>query len=327
MKIFLKIIGGLFALLLVAIIASLCWFQATYKRDFSSVPLPDIHASTDPAVIARGEYLANAVAHCSACHSPANYVQHHRLASNLQDLRGGFAMHAGPFGTYYPANLTSDRETGLGALSDGQIARAIRHGVGRDGRLAAFMKFAVGNMSNEDLTALVSYLRSLPAVSNAVPNDEWGILAKALSSKFNPNEHPTLAHVAPSDEPSIARGEYLANGPAFCVGCHTPADPMQGFAFTGARFSGNEDAEPDPTDPNFVFRMPNLTPDRETGIMAGWDEEQFVSRFRAGRAYEGSKMPWDNFKRMTDSDLRSLYRYLHSLPPTRHEIGAPRRER
>jgi hypothetical protein len=124
---------------------------------------------------------------------------------------------------------------------------------------------------------------------------------------------------------SLERGEYLATGPAFCYGCHTYANPMDGFRYTGVPFAGGA-AEPDETEEGFEIIAPNLTPDPATGILAGWNEDRFVARFRGGAVYGGSKMPWENFGQMTDDDLRSLYRFLTSLPPTRNVTGPSRRQ-
>ncbi|HEX2677028.1 MAG TPA: hypothetical protein VHM19_10320 [Polyangiales bacterium] len=324
MKTALKIVVSFIGLLLVSISVFVIYCLATYRHDYSSVELPNIHASKDPAVIAQGEYLANAVAHCPACHEPSYYVRRRTLTANLSDLRGGFVFHAGPFGTFHAANLTSDPATGIGNVSDAQLARAIRHGVDRHGRYAAFMAFSVGNMADEDLTALVSYLRTLPPKSNPVPADEWGIVAKLMASKFVPHDEPKMKYV-PEGGVSVERGEYLANGPAGCYNCHTRRDPMNGFAMVGARLSGNNDADPDETEPGFEIAAPNLTSDPETGRTGAWTEDQFVSRLRAGRTVAGSHMPWENFARMTEDDLRSLYRYLHSLPPVKNDVGPTRR--
>lgn len=322
-----KFVRGMVMLLLGVLLLAIggyAYIETTYDRDYSSIPLPRIQASTDPAVIREGEYLVHAVAHCSACHGPSESVKDHKLGDR-RDLSGGFVLEAGPFGRFVPANLTPDPETGIGALNDGQIARAIRHGVDRNGKFAAFMALAVGHMSDEDLTAVISYLRSLPPARNKTAPDEWGLMAKALSGVFTPKNEPPMKHVA-SGTVSIERGEYLANGPAFCVGCHTAADPMEGFKPTGPKFSGEPHAEPDPTDAAFEFVAPNLTPDPETGIMASWTEDVFVARMRTGRVHVGSKMPWDNFAQMTDQDLRSIYRYLRTLPPTKKETGPSRRK-
>lgn len=94
------------------------------------------------------------------------------------------------------------------------------------------MSFAVGPMADEDLVAVVSYLRSIPAVKNPTLRDEWGFVAKALSSKFSPNTRKPPPFVR-EREPSRERGDYLVNGPALCAGCHTPFDIMKGFEPAG----------------------------------------------------------------------------------------------
>jgi mono/diheme cytochrome c family protein len=298
----------------------------TYERDFSAVPMPNIKASQDPAVIAHGAYVANALAHCSACHGNGESTNKHELPTDAKDLRGGYVIDAGPFGVFYPANLTSDPETGIGKLSDAELARTIRHGVSHTGAYAPLMSFAVGPMSDEDLTAVVSYLRTLPPIKNPVPRDEWGFLAKALSSKFNPRMEKAKRYVPPSETPSVARGDYLANGPALCFWCHTPTDPTAGFAEIGTRFSGGAEPEPDVVDERYEVLPPNLTPDPETGALTHYDEQSFVERVRKiGAVSKGSPMPWDNFKQMTDSDLKSIFAYLRSLPPTKRFTGPGRR--
>lgn len=309
--------------------SAFAYVNVTYKRDFSAVPLPDIKASQDPAVIAHGAYVANALAHCSACHGNGESTNKLDLPADPKDLRGGYVLKAGPFGVFYPANLTPDPETGIGKLSDAELARVIRHGVAPNGGYDPLMAFAVGPMSDEDLTGVISYLRSLPPIKNAVPRDEWGLLAKALSGKFNPRMTKAPPYVPPAEEPNVKRGEYLANGPALCFGCHTPIDPAAGFVETGPRFSGASEPEIDKLDEKFELFAPNLTPDPETGALASFDEEAFVNRFRKiGRAAaQGTVMPWDNFKQMTDGDLKSIFAYLRSLPPTKHFTGPTRRPR
>lgn len=323
----LRALAALVALLVLGALGFYVYVQVTYQRDFAGTPRPAVQASKEPDVIKRGEYLAHAVAHCSACHGPAERASERKLAANLHDLRGGYVMKADPFGTFYPANLTPDPETGLGKLSDGEVARVIRHGVAPDGRLDAFMTLAVGSMADEDLVALLSYLRSIPPIENPTSKDEWGFVAKALSSKFNPNMRKAPAFVREGGV-SRERGEYLANGPALCGGCHSPYDLVNGFALAGAAFSGALEPDPDPSEAGFEIISPNLTPDKETGALASYTEDGFIDRFKkGGRVYKGSKMPWDNFALMTDDDLRSVYRYLQSLPPTKRSVGPTRRAR
>ena len=313
------VVGGLTAL--VGGLAG--WVQLTYRQDYSGTPLPNVVASKDPAVIARGEYVVQALAHCSSCHGPPNSSSQRKLDADSSDLSGGVHFPAAPFGDFYSANLTPDPDTGLGTRSDGEIARAIRYGVDHTGGYAAMMALSVGAMADEDLTAVVSYLRSLPPKKRDSPPDEWSFLAKALSGKFQPHDEPPPAYV-PAGDVSVERGRYIANGPAGCYLCHTPRDPMKGFAESGPRFSGDPEGRSDDTDPQYILVAPNLTPGRG-GRLSAWTEDQFLQRMRAGAAYRGSDMPWENFAKMTDEDLRSIYRYLKSLPPAEGPEGPSRR--
>ena len=96
--------------------------------------------------------------------------------------------------------------------------------------------------------------------------------------------------------------------------------------FARKPYSGVTEPEPDHLDPNYVFMIPNLTPDEKTGHIAAWSEEDFVKRLKTGRIHAGSKMPWEGFSTMTEEDLRSIYRYLKSLPPVHNDIGEIRRK-
>jgi mono/diheme cytochrome c family protein len=302
----------------VVLIAGFAGFvQVTWSVDHPDTPYPVITASADPDVIARGEYLIHAVAHCSTCHQPVEHVDAHRLETSAP-LVGGYAIEAGPFGTYTAANLTP-HATGIGAMSDGELARAIRHGVDRHGKLIPIMRLAVGPMSDEDLTAVVSWLRAQEPVEASRSGPQYGFLARALSGKFTPRTEEAPAFV-PEGEVSIERGRYLATGPGFCSGCHTPHDPMAGFAPSGPAFSGGT-PEPDHKNKGFEITAPNLTPHPTAGLIAGWTEDQFVARFGAGRVIAGSPMPWEGYLLLTEEDVRSIYRYLMSLDPVERDTG------
>jgi mono/diheme cytochrome c family protein len=321
MKKFLKVLGYVLGGLMVLVLGFYVYVQATYERDYSSVPLPNIVASKDPEVIAQGEYIVNAVAHCSACHgtTPGS-----KKVDFSHPLSGGFDWDIPLFGHFVAANITPDDETGIGKMSDGQVARAVRSAVARDGRIAPFMLLGVGDMSDEDLTAVVSWLRVQKPVNRKNDEERWGFFAKMLAGNFTPRTNPPLKHVPPG-EPSVERGRYLAEGPARCEGCHSPFD-VATMTPKGAPFSGSSEAEPDFQESGFEFVVPNLTPDKESGHITGWSEDQFVARLKGGRVFAGSKMPWDNFGRMTESDMRSIYRFLRTLPPTKHVIGPTHRK-
>jgi mono/diheme cytochrome c family protein len=323
MRKLIKWVGILVAVVVLGLGAALGWVLVTWDADYSAMPKPAITASTEPAVVAHGEYLFHAVAHCSICHGGPSAIA--RKRGDRSPQVGGYVFHAGPFGTFVARNLTADRETGLGAQTDGEIARVLRSAVDRDGHFVPFMKLGVGAIADEDLTALVSYLRTLPAVRRQEEAEAWGLLAKALAAtRFKPATQVPPPYAAQAAEPSIARGNYLANGPAACRYCHTRHDAMAGFVEVAPAFTGG-DVEPDESDAASEFAAPNLTPDATSSPIAAWDEATFVTRFRGGRVFAGSHMPWENFAELTESDVRSLYRYLRSLPPVATAAGPSRR--
>lgn len=285
-----------------------------------ATPYPDVKASTEAEIIARGEYVVRTVGHCSQCHG--DYPRENPSANSPSvPLSGGFEFRMGPLGTLYAANLTPDPETGIGKRTDQEVARTISTGVLANGQLSVFMRYSAANLSADDLVAVVSYLRSLPPTKKAVPPQAMTTMGKALfaTMTLTPDLTPLPEHVPPADEPNVKRGEYLAENVALCVVCHSRTD-MTTFLPIGPKAGGGT---PDPSpedDSDMEFASPNLT-SHATGMTGKLDEEKFVERIRAGRAFPASKMPWENFSRMSESDLRSIYRYLRSLPPIDHDVG------
>jgi mono/diheme cytochrome c family protein len=127
--------------------------------------LPRAHAET-PAE--RGSYLV-VIAGCNDCHTPGFFFGKPDKDKFLGGSDVGFEIPG--LGVFNGRNLTSDKETGLGAWTDEQIAAAITTGKRPDGRqLAPIMNYpAFVNMTKEDVAAVVAYLRTIPAVHNKVP--------------------------------------------------------------------------------------------------------------------------------------------------------------
>ncbi|HMA43118.1 MAG TPA: c-type cytochrome [Gemmatimonadales bacterium] len=288
-----------------------------WDRTFDA-PLPAIRASTDSAVIARGRYLVYGPAHCAYCHNAAETVA--ALDRGEQPpLAGGFVFHL-PVGTFRAPNLTPDSATGIGRLSDGAIARVLRFGVLPGGR-AAVPFMAAQDLSDADLLAIVSFLRSQPPVRRAVRPHDINLLGKAVLAFVIKPIGPTGTPPAesPPPGPTVERGAYLVRVVAECTGCHTQRSQVDG-SYTGPLLAGGSpiDAE---GPPGFVAVPPNLTPDPRTGRIAAWSEDQFVARFRQGKLIPQSPMPWGAFSRMTDDDLRAIYRYLRTVPPVVRDAG------
>lgn len=313
-KILLYVLGGLAVLVLILV----TFVQLSWNKKYEA-PYPNITASTDSAVIARGRYLAFGPAHCATCHMPMDKIVHVENTGEQLPLSGGWEL-AIPPGTFRAPNLTPDKETGIGNLTDGEIARVLRHMVGADGRcIFPFMPFA--ELSDEDLTAIVSFLRSQPPVKHEVKRSELSFLGKAITA-FGMIKPEGTKGTPPKSVPidtTADYGKYLAHYVANCVGCHTERDLKSG-AFIGKPFAGGMHFPPDVFSEGKSFTTPNLTPHKGTGVMAEWSEEAFISRFHAGRLISGSPMPWGAYSRMTDNDLKALYRYLHSLEPVERKV-------
>ncbi len=312
-KILLGTIGGVVSLIVLLFI----FVQVAWDKNFEA-PLPDLKAVQDSAVVARGRYLAYGPAHCASCHTPMDKMV--EIDNGLQmPLQGGWELQIDP-GTFRAPNITPDKETGIGNVSDGQIARALRYSVTHNNKIMfPFMPFQ--ELSDEDVVAILSFLRSQPAVKNLIKPTELSFLGKALMALG------VMKPVAPKNTPpktvivdsTTAYGEYLANRVANCMGCHTDRDLKTG-EFTGVPFAGGFNMPADNTTAGYSFITPNLTSDKETGVITNWTEDNFIKRFKAGRILKTSPMPWGSFAKMDEIELKALYRYLKALPPTNKKI-------
>jgi mono/diheme cytochrome c family protein len=306
------------ALLLFVVAGGAVFVASRQNLRFDATPYPPVTASSDSAVIQRGHYIVRDVAPCASCHGdPAQRAAYHKGAD--VPLIGGFVFDIPP-GQFYTRNLTPDAETGLGSVPDSAIARALRYGVGHDGRaLLPFMEMQ--GLADDDLQAVVSYLRTQPPVRNPVPAHRFNALGKfvkatALAKPVGPAATPPAR--APRGA-SVETGRYLVESVALCWACHTERSQMTG-ALTGPRFGGTTGfTESD--DLTHTWSPPNITSDPETGRLGKLTEDQFVARFRQGRLVPGSPMPWQAFSRMAEDDLRAIYRYLRTVPPVRRDNG------
>ena len=209
-------------------------------------------------------------------------------------------------------NITPDRETGAGSWSDEQFARAIREGIGHDGRVLHKMMpyWNLRFLTNEDLASIIVYVRSIPAVHNPLPKRD---LPVEPVIDWRPEVQP--APLATDSPETVRRGEYLVHI-GNCTGCHTTADP-QNRAVPGMLFGGGR-----------VFVRPwgtsasaNLT--RDPSGIGYYDEAQFIRTIRTGRV--GARalnrtMPYPLYGKLSDGDLKDIFAYLRTMPPVQHRV-------
>ena len=269
-----------------------------------------------PARVERGEYLVKNVADCIDCHAEHDWTAHDEpVLPNTLGAGQDMNMLKGLPGQVFAPNITADPETGAGTWTDDQLARAIREGVGHDGRaLFAFMPYpGFRNLSDEDLASIIVYLRSLPPIRKQRPPTQLVFPVKYLiRSVPQPLD-------APVPEPDVStpekRGAYLV-GIAGCTDCHTPQDahgqPLPGMDFAGGGiFEG----------PWGRVASANITPD-PSGIPY-YDTALFTQTMRTGfvKARKLNQiMPWADFRGMTDEDLAAVFAYIKTLKPVRHRV-------
>jgi len=304
-----KVLLGLGAAVVLVLAVLAITISVRWDRRFQA-PYPKLAASRDSTVVARGRYLAYGPGHCSDCHTaPADYAS--LQTGSSPSLSGGVEFPI-PLGTIRVPNLTPDSATGIGRRSDGDITRILRYGVRADGRAAIpFMEFH--ELSDADIVAVISFLRSQPPVRNPVPDHDLNLMGKAVMAfaikPVGPSGTPPAE--SPPAGPTLERGAYLVTAVANCAGCHTLRSMVTG-AYTGPRLAGGSPMEA-ADNAHTKLVPPDITANPGTGRAAVWTEDEFVARFRAGVRIPGSPMPWQAFRRITDADVRAIYRYLQSI--------------
>jgi mono/diheme cytochrome c family protein len=217
-------------------------------------------------------------------------------------------------GRLVASNLTPDKETGAGNWTDDMLARAIREGIGHDGRtlfpLMPYMNYR--EMPDEDLASVIVYLRSLAPVKNALPKTEIIFPVKYfMRSAPQPVTGPVSE---PNTSDAVKRGAFLTRM-ASCADCHTPQDrgqPKPGFEFAGGLLFKTPEA---------TVMAANITPDA-SGI-SYYDETLFLDAIRTGKVKARSLspvMPWYFYRGMTDEDLKAIFAYLRTLKPVKHTV-------
>jgi len=290
----LRILFKLLIALVVVVATALAlvyWRSSALLAQHIEVREPALTIPADAEALARGEHIA-ITRGCTDCHD--------------KDLGGRVLVDAFPIGRLAAPNLTRGKG-GIGARLDAaSTERAVRHGLGEDGRLLLYMPTTDFNaLTDADTADLIAYVSSVAPVDRDVPAPAAGplmrtlfVLDKApLAYALRVDQH--AAHAATMAPAATAEyGRYLANS---CSGCH-------GEHFSGGRVPG--------TPPSFPPAR-NITPDPVNGI-GKWSKPDFYAAVRSGKRPDGSMlnpfMPWKAFATMSDLEIDALWAYLQTVP-------------
>jgi mono/diheme cytochrome c family protein len=283
--------GGLVGVLLLAVIGVYFWSEArlnqVYRVEPATVTIP-----TGTEALAEGQRLFSTRG-CVDCHKPNG--------------AGGDFIDDPLLGRVNAANLTGGQGGVAGSYSDNDWVRAIRHGLGPDGRSLWVMPSNEFNAINDrDLGALIAYIKSLPPVDKEIPANSLGPLGRVLlvAEQIPVLPAEMIDHTAarPAAVEVAVTREYGAYQAQTCIGCH-------GAGLSGGAIPGVPAEPPYPA---------NLTPDPATGL-GNWSEADFFRAIREGQRPDGSTinpvaMPWPNFAQMNDTEISALWLYLQAIP-------------
>ena len=316
MRTLFKILGVLVLILILAVVGVYSWAAITTNRRLAQTyqvhsvsfpipfPLTDAEAVTVPEAdrarvameraVARGQHLVQARYACRECHG--------------SNFGGGTMVDAFPLGTILGPNITTGQGSRTVSYTPADWDHIVRHGILPDGKSAAMPSEDFQRMSDQELSDIVAYIRSMPPVDGEVARPSWGPLGKVLiaTGEMIPSVERIANHAAPHPveppvaEPSAEFGKHLAG---VCTGCHHEN-------FAGGPIVGGDPAWPPSR---------NLTPHAEG--LASWTYEDFVRLMRNATRPDGTPikppmtliMPYA--QRMTDTELQALWAYLRTVPP------------
>jgi mono/diheme cytochrome c family protein len=280
---------------------------------------PPMKAPSTPDAVERGRYLAEAIGGCAACHSPIDESRPGDFPQADMKYAGRvFPADSGLPGTIVAPNLTPDRETGVGDWTDGEIVRAIREGVSRDGTpLFPFMNYPeYRNLSDDDVLAIVSYLRTQKPVRRDPGRTRLNFPVNMMIRTV-----PRPLESSPPGLPAagIERGRAMIKL-MLCGDCHTPMDD-RGGRIAGKELAGGMRF----TGPWGEVHSANITSHPSAGIGA-YSNDDLKRVFREGKNRAGRElwvMPWSVTRNLTESDLDVLIAALREVPPNPNLVPAP----
>ena len=301
-----KILLALIVIVLLVVVGVPAFMYGVYPK---MRPAPQMTAPKTPEAIERGRYLADAMTGCIACHSPIDETR----PGDFPQAGLEFAGRIWPEGSGFPGkvvapNLTPDPETGIGQWTDGEVVRAMREGVSRDGRpLFPLMNYpGYRDLTDDDALAIVAYLRTQKPVRRDNGRTELNFpVGMMIRTVPQPLDGPPPGIPAAG----IERGRVMLKL-MLCGECHTPSE--QGTPIPGKELAGGTEFK----GPWGVVYSANITAHPSAGIGA-FSNDDLKRVFREGKNRAGRElwvMPWSVTKNLTDADLDALIAALREVP-------------
>ena len=267
-------------------------------------------AADQDALLKRGTYLVNGPVACGNCHN--GRAQDFSFVPG-KEFAGGFHL-VDPAFDVYTANITPDKETGIGTWTDEEIIRTIREGKNKEGKII-FPPMPVptyNSMSDDDVKAIVAYLHTIKPVHNEVPASKYNIPQMAMP--------PAKGEPAPPMTDKVAYGGYIVKSLAHCFECHSSPDAHGAPDFAHGLGAGGF---PILLAPGMMIKTANITSDPDTGI-GKWSDADIKKAITDGVTPTGGHlsppMPFSFFKTMTPEDLDAVVAFVRTIPPIKNQV-------
>ena len=313
-------LAGLAVLFAMAVGALAALVQFSKPPAFPLAPdsFKDYKVAVTPERVARGRKLAE-MRGCFDCHM--NPETRSATGTAILDVPPAVALK-----THGP-NITKDANYGIGSYTDGQLAYLLRTGVRPDGSLLVPWMPRSVQASDEDLEAIIAFLRSDDPIvaANPVPSKgtELTFVGRALRRfAWKPDALLPGPIVAPLlAEDKIAYGRYVIAGMADCYACHSESFATVNNAkpeLTPGYLGGGNPMADLVGEPVFSA---NITPDPETGI-GKWSERDFIKALREGVHPNGKalRFPMPRFHHLSEEEVSAVFAYLQTVPPIQNAV-------
>lgn len=301
---------GILVLLILIFIAYLKFSDIPYYE----IKKVDYHAESSPQAIERGQKLTLML--CADCH--LNVESGKLIGRKMTDAPT-------EFGEIYSQNITQDKNFGIGNWTDGELLTLLRTGIKKNGQYAPPYMAKLPLMSDEDINAIIVFLRSDNILVNAdatpdIPS-EPSVLTKFLCKvEWKPFPIPTQKIMMPDTTDTVAHGKYLAQN-LDCFSCHSADFKTNNFMkpelSVGYFGGGNQPLDLE----GRVMVTPNITPDNETGI-GKWSKPKFVNALKNG-IVEGDRAlqyPMNPYSELSDAEAGAIYDYLKTIAPIKNKV-------